>query len=64
MKKIIKCKCGSNSFWVIEKLIWKGFLNEDGEMDCKNKDCEITKITCVECGRSHQEDKFNQINFN
>ena len=65
MKKINKCKCGSESFWVREELIWKASLDEQtGDLDCKNLDCEITLLKCSKCNKKYKEDNFNQINFN
>lgn len=62
-----KCKkCGSDTFWLDEKLGWKCWVDEEtGSLECKNKENSIDSLICYECSEPFEFDlEGDQINFN
>ena len=64
MDTIIKCKCGSEDFWLNESLGWKCFVGDDGALECHNKANDISSIVCKQCDAVYSEENFSEINFN
>lgn len=54
----------NHKIYLFESLLWSCFIDDDGALECKNKENEIKKIKCVKCGKTFKVDSFKEINFN
>lgn len=62
---IKKCKCGSIDFIIDEATAHGAQVDDDGILTTcgGDKNSEILKIICENCGKVYKEEDFKQINF-
>jgi len=57
-------KCKHENIWITEELLWKGYKDESNIYDANNKEAEITRISCDDCGYDFTEDEINNHEYN
>ena len=54
-------KCKHENVFVTEELLWRGWKDEEGNYDLKNKEGEITVVTCIDCGHEFAQEEIDKI---
>ena len=64
MSHITKCSCGSTDFTVIEFLVWKAAVDEDGALcSYTTQENGVEAIQCRKCQKDFQQSDFKTLEW-